>query len=249
MPDQRKPLDRVIAKLNGRVELDKADREALLKLPTVARSYNPPAYILREGEPPRQHCAFIMSGFALRQKTTSDGARQIVSLHMAGDFLDLQHLFLNVADHSVQALTRLEVIGLDADALQELVLNRPNVARAMWIDALVDSSIYREWVTNVGRRPARARIAHVLCESSLRMDAARIARDNGFELPLTQEQLADAVGLTPVHVNRTLRDLVKDSVVERDKRMIRFSNWNRVAEVGDFNPLYLRLDQSGQPAR
>jgi CRP-like cAMP-binding protein len=166
---------------------------------------------------------------------------------MVGDFIDLQHLFLNIADHNVQALTDLATIRIDRKALQDLALERPAVGRARWIDALVDSSIYREWVVNVGRRSARARIAHVLCEVYLRSEAAGFASDGKFELPLTQEQLGDVTGLTPVHVNRTLKSLVEDGIVHRDRRFISFSDWRTVAAIGDFNPTYLHLDQGKAP--
>jgi CRP-like cAMP-binding protein len=233
----------MVRKLRTRTKLDEADRGAILALPYVPRSYNATSYIIREGAPAPSHCDFIQEGFAFRQKLTANGARQIVSLHLAGDFIDLQHLFLNMADHNVQALTELKTVGIERDAIQRLVLDRPAVGKAMWIDALVDSSIYREWVVNVGRRDARQRIAHVLCEIYLRTQAAGIASDGKFEFPLTQEQLADVVGLTPVHVNRTLKSLVKDGILQRDKRNISFSDWGLIASIGDFNSLYLHLDQ------
>ena len=238
------PLHQMVRKLSGRSALNDEDKDAILALPHVLRSHHPATYVVREGEPPPKHCAFIRSGFAVRQKITAQGARQIVSLHLAGDFLDLENLFLSVSDHNVQALTELEIVGVERRALEDLLLERPNVAKALWVDALVDASIYREWVTNVGRRAAPARIAHVLCEMALRMHAAGVSTDEGFELPLTQEQLADAVGLTPVHVNRTLKGLVADGIVHRDKRYITFSDWGRAKEVADFSALYLHLDQT-----
>jgi CRP-like cAMP-binding protein len=238
-------LERVVRKLATRAPLDEADRQAVMALPFVERSYHATTYVVREGDAPRRHCDFISAGFAFRQKLTSNGGRQIVSIHMPGDFIDLQHLFLNIADHSVQALTPLEVVGIERQALRHIALERPAVGSALWIDALVDSSIYREWVMNIGRRDARARIAHILCEVSIRMRAAGILSEERFELPLTQEQLADAVGLTPVHVNRTLKSLVDDGVVYRDKRYISFTDWNAIATIGGFNPLYLHLDQAG----
>jgi CRP-like cAMP-binding protein len=238
-------LDLMVRKLSSRGKLDEEDRTAILALPVVSRSYHPTTYVVREGEPPRHYCDFIQEGFAVRQKLTAHRMRQIVSIHLPGDFIDLQHLFLSVADHNVQALTELKTVGVDRHALQQLALEHPAVGRAMWFDALVDASIYREWVLNVGRRDARARIAHVLCEVSLRMKAAGLTADGSFELPLTQEQLGDAVGLTPVHVNRTLKSLAKDGVVHRAKRYISFADWDRVAGIGDFSALYLHLDQGG----
>jgi CRP-like cAMP-binding protein len=223
--------------------LNDDDCAAILALPFSSRTYEAPSYVLREGEPAKRHCAFIVSGFAFRQKLTTGGSRQIVSIHMAGDFLDLQHLFLNRADHSVQALTRLETAEIEREALQQLVLERPAIGRAMWIDSLVDASIFREWVLNVGRRNARARVAHLLCEVALRMEAAGIAEHHRYELPMTQEQLGDAVGLTSVHVNRTLKSLVEDGLIHRDKRYLKFSDWERLRGEADFSALYLHLDQ------
>jgi CRP-like cAMP-binding protein len=244
MHDSDSPLNFMVRKLSTRAELNEDDRRAVLALPYTRRVYHPATYVVREGEPPRKHCDFIEDGFAYRQKLTATGARQIVSIHLRGDFIDFQHLFLNIADHNVQALTELKVIGIDRTALQAIALERPAVGRAMWIDALIDSSIYREWVLNVGRRDARARVAHVLCEIFLRMKAAGYPSELGFAFPMTQEQLADVVGMTPVHVNRTLRSLIKDGIVHRDKRYISFKNWNAIADVGDFSALYLHLDQA-----
>jgi len=237
------PLDLMVRKLSLRANLDEDDRRAILRLPYVQRSHAAGAYVVREGEPPRAHTDLIHDGFAFRHKVTAEGARQIVSLHLRGDFIDLQHLFLNIADHNVQALTEIKTVGVEREALQAIALERPAVGRAMWIDALVESSIYREWVMNVGRRDARARISHVLCEFALRMKAAGYLSDQGFDLPLTQEQLADVVGLTPVHVNRTLRSLERDGIITRSKRRVSFKDWSTAARIGGFNSLYLHLNQ------
>ena len=238
------PLDRLVRKLGSRAHLEERDKVAILGLPHVSRTYPPAAYIVREGEPPKSHCAFIQSGLAFRQKITAHGARQIVALQLPGDLIDLQNLFLNISDHNVQALTEIKVSNIEREALRALAAAYPNISKALWVDALVESSIYREWVMNVGRRDARSRIAHVLCEFALRMHSAGMGDGNGFELPLTQEQLADTVGLTPVHVNRTLRALEADGVVQRDKRFIKFSDWDRVKSEAEFSALYLHLDQA-----
>ena len=235
--------DQIIRKLRTRARLSDADCDAIHALPLVRRSYEAPAYVLREGEPARKSCSFIISGLSFRQKLTAEGARQIVSIHMAGDFLDLEHLFLNRADHSVQALTRMECAEIEREALQQLALRYPSIGRALWTDALVDASIFREWVLNVGRRDARTRVAHLLCEFAMRMEAAGIAQHHGYELPMTQEQLGDAVGLTPVHVNRTLRALAADGLIRRERRHITFDNWEAIRAAADFSALYLHLDQ------
>ena len=241
------PLSKLVRMLESRTALGPADRAAVLALPFTERTYEAPAYVLREGEPARKHCSFVLSGLAFRQKLAATGARQIVSIHMAGDFLDLQHLFLNRADHSIQALSRLETAEIERAALQDVVLRQPAVGRAMWIDALIDASIFREWILNVGRRDAKVRVAHLLCEVSVRMEAAGLNDGQGYHLPLTQEQLGDAVGLTSVHVNRTLKALGELGLIRRDKRHVRFDDLDRLKAAADFSALYLHLDQSVPP--
>ena len=237
------PLSTLVAKLRTRSPLDAKAEAALLALPYTHKIYEAPAYIVREGTTDIGHCSLIVSGYAFRQKLTADGERQIVSLHMRGDLLDLQHMFLKRADHNVQALTHLETLNIDRQALQQLILEEPAVAQAMWIDALIDASIFREWILNVGHRDARSRVAHLLCEFAVRMKAAGLSDGPTWQLPMTQEQIGDAVGLTAVHVNRTLKALEKDGIIQRNKREVSFSNWKALRNVGEFSALYLHLDQ------
>lgn len=236
-------FDRVLAKFRSRGPINADDETALLALPVVRRSYEPPAYLIREGTTDIRRCSFILSGFAIRHKITTDGARQIVSVHMPGDFLDLQNMFFDRSDHNVQALTRVDVGLIERDALVDLALARPNLGRALWADTLVEASIYREWLLNVGRRDARQRIAHLLCEFALRMAAAEIESEHGYEMPLTQEQIGDAVGLTSVHVNRTLKSLAADGTIQRNRRFIQLGDWERARTVAGFSALYLHLNE------
>jgi CRP-like cAMP-binding protein len=240
------PLEKMVARLSSRTELSAADRAAILALPHHLRTVEPAAYLVRMGER-RRTCPVLLDGLAFRQKTTSEGARQIVSLQVPGDLIDLPNLFLNQSDHNVQVLTRATIAEIPIPALQELALNHPAIARAMWIDALVDASIAREWIVNVGRRDARSAIAHVLCEFGMRLRNAGLAEDGVYELPMNQEQLGDVVGLTPVHVNRTLKALAAEGLIRRDKRHIAVVDWEALRSVGDFSTLYLHLDQ-GQTA-
>jgi len=196
-------------------------------------------------------CGVLLEGFAFRQKLTGDGARQIVSVHVPGDPLDFQNFYLDESDHSVQALTRAEVAFVDRNDLRELARARPAVSQAIFVITLVDASIFREWILNVGRRAAPARVAHVLCELAIRLDAQGLAEEYGYQLPMTQEQLADVVGLTPVHVNRTLKSLEAQGLLERDRRKVSFPDWQGLRDVGDFNERYLHLEvqQNGRAAR
>jgi CRP-like cAMP-binding protein len=238
-------MTQLVRKLQTRAALDADDIEAVMALPFTQRTYEAPSYMVREGMRAPHMCSFIRSGFAIRHKLTNDGRRQIVAMNLPGDFVDLQHLFLNWADHNVQVLTRVEAVDIERSALQALALSRPNVGKALWTDTLIDASIFREWVLNAGRRDARQRVAHLLCEFALRMDAAGLDIGSGYELPMTQEQLGDAVGLTSVHINRTLKSLIADGVVQRDRRHVSFSSWEMIRAVGDFSALYLHLDQTG----
>ncbi len=235
-------LQRMVRKFERRELLDDADRSALHSLPYQIKTAEAGAYIVREGAP-TEKSALILSGLAFRHKLTADGGRQIVSIHIPGDFVDLEGSLLAIADHNVQTLTRCEIATISRAAIQKLVKTHPRVGLAMWIDTLVDGSIFREWVTNVGRRDAKQRIGHLFCEFALRLDVAGLGDVKGYELPMTQEQLADATGLTSVHVNRTLKALEADGLIRRERRFVHIPDWERLREVSGFNALYLHLDQ------
>jgi CRP-like cAMP-binding protein len=210
-------------------------------LPYTLRTLEAGTYTLREADAP-EHCGVLVSGFAFRQKLTGEGSRQIVALHLPGDALDFQNLFLDVSDHSLQMLTRGDMAFLKIRDLQVLARERQAVGHAILVKILVEASIFREWVLNVGRRDARMRVAHLLCELGVRLEVEGFAEDYGYELPMTQEQLADAVGLTPVHVNRTLKALEAEGLIVRSKRSISFPDWRRLRTVADFNQRYLHLE-------
>ncbi|HEX8400393.1 MAG TPA: Crp/Fnr family transcriptional regulator [Allosphingosinicella sp.] len=241
MNTPRHPLEILVRNLELRTRLSAEDRDAVMALPYTLRTLEPSSYTVREADPP-EACAVLISGFAYRQKLTGDGARQIVALHIPGDALDFQNLFLDVSDHSVQMLTRAEVAFVPREDLQALARSRSGVGHAILVKILVEASVFREWVLNVGRRDSRARLAHLLCELAVRLDAEGLAQEYGYELPMTQEQLADAVGLTPVHVNRTLKALEAEGLITRTRRNISFPNWQQMRRVGDFNQRYLHLE-------
>jgi len=189
------------------------------------------------------HSILITSGLAYRHKISADGSRQIVSIHIPGDFVDLEGALLKVADHNVQALTRCDLALVPRGALRDLFREHPNLAIAMWVDTLIDASIFREWIMNIGRRDARERLAHIFCEFALRLEMAGMGSTTGYELPMTQEQLADASGLTAVHVNRTLKSMDADGLIRREKRFVLIPDWEKLRAVAGFSELYLHLDQ------
>lgn len=243
MRSLEKHLEAMAAKLAKRAPLNEADRAALVQLPFRERTCEAGLYLVREGSPSTE-CVLMLEGFAFRHKLTIEGERQIVSLHIDGDFVDLQGALLNVADHNVQTLTRSRVASVPASAIVSLIDRHPAVGRAMWVDTLIDGSIFREWVMNVGRRPAKQRIAHLICEFGRRLEVAGIAEDKGVTLPMTQEQLADATGLTSVHVNRTLKALEDEGFIKRERRHLDIPDWEALREMSGFNELYLHLDQA-----
>jgi CRP-like cAMP-binding protein len=237
------PLSRLLARLQTRVELDGKDQAAVLALPHTLRSIKAGQYLVRDGEKVT-HCCLVVSGFAIRHKIVADGGRQIIAVHMAGDMVDLQNSLLHTADHNVQALDDIEVALIPREALEDLAFSNRALGKAMWLETLVGGAVFREWIVNVGRRDARQRIAHLLCEFALRLEAAGLGETCNYTLPMTQEQLADAVGLTPVHVNRTLQALDAEGLTRRTKRAVIIDDWKKLTEAGDFDPLYLHMPEA-----
>lgn len=231
----------MVRKLAHWAKFDAADEAAILSLPQRTKAVARNHYIAREREKTTHSCLLI-SGFAMRQKIVAEGERQILAIHMKGDLVDLQNAMLGVADHSVQTLTDAEIAFIPHAAIKQLALDRPVVGMAMWTDTLVDASVFREWVANVGRRDARTRIAHLLCEFSLRLKVAGLGEATDYELPMTQEHIADCTGLTPVHVNRMLKLLEAEGLIERrSSRSVTIGDWKKLAEAGDFDSTYLHV--------
>ena len=236
-------LQGMVRKFQTRAHLSDDDIQALLNLPYQTRWIDLGRYLVREAQHP-PGATLILSGLAIRHKVTVEGARQILSVHIPGDFVDLEGTLLKTADHNIQALTRCEVAIVPRDSIIDLIDRHPHVGRAMWADTLIDGSIFREWIVNVGRRNSRAAMCHLLCEFARRLEVAGLADEYAYELPMNQEQLADALGITPVHVNRVLRELDREGLIERrTKRYIRIPDWEALRRIGGFNELYLHLDQ------
>ena len=232
------PFGKLVAKLRRLAELDAEDRRAIAALPFRVSKLPSGHYLVREGDSVK-NCCVLLDGYACRHKTTSAGGRQIVSFHLAGDLLDLQHLLLPRADHNVETITPATIATVPAAALLRLGQERPVIGEALWRDTLIDASIFREWVLNVGRRDAKARIAHMLCEFAVRREAAGLGGPERFELPMTQAEIADATGLTSIHVNRMLQALAEEGVIARARRLIEIADWDRLRRAADFHADYL----------
>lgn len=231
----------MLRKLRLWVNLNAVQEQALLDLPHSVTTIEKQKVFVREGDEVA-HCWVVLSGYCVRFKYVGSGGRQIVSIHMKGDLVDLHNALLGVADHGVQSLTSCTLAKIPIEPFRHLSDADPAIKDALWYDTLVDASIHREWVANVGRRDAPTRIAHLLCEFALKMDAIGLQQLQ-YELPMTQDQLADATGLTPVHVNRTLQALEKDGLIERvTAKSVIIGDWKKLAAAGDFQSEYLHLD-------
>lgn len=245
MNDPVAPLEQLVQTLSCFAPLDQEDQEAIYGLASVTRELPAGGYLIREFQRPGP-CQVLLAGFAMRSKFSVEGARQITGIQLPGDLLDIQHLYLDQADHSLQALTNITVAEIDRMQLQGLVETRINILRAVFRADEVEGSIAREWLLNVGQRTGRQRIAHLICETAVRLKRQNVDDMFGYVLPMTQEQLGDATGMTAVHVNRMLKQLVSEGCIARDRHKTTILNWERLSEAADFNPSYLHLQPSSR---
>jgi CRP-like cAMP-binding protein len=220
--------------------LSAEEQDALLALPHRVETLESGRYIVHQGDK-TEHSCLLLSGFACRQKLTRAGGRSISALHMKGDLVDLQNSLLEVADHSVLAITSAQIARIPREAIIALAFRYPKIGLAMWYDTLVDGSIFREWLLNVTRRDAQTRIAHLICEFGVRLESLGMGDRSTYEFPMTQEQLADATGLTSVHVNRSLMELQGRGLITRTVRYVVVADWPHLADAGDFDEGYLHL--------
>ncbi|WP_262272631.1 Crp/Fnr family transcriptional regulator [Microvirga yunnanensis] len=200
---------------------------------------------MREGDRPSRSC-LILSDFTASYKITAGGKRQIVSFGIAGDIPDLQSLHLKVVDISIGTLTPCRIGFITHDDLRDLCTRYPRIAAAFWRETLIEGAIFREWVTNVGRRNACNRMAHVRCELLVRLRAVGLVEGHVCTLPITQVEFADAMGITPVHANRVFKQMRTDGLIELSGDRLNIPDWEKLKQVGEFDPtcLHLEIDQA-----
>jgi CRP-like cAMP-binding protein len=201
--------------------------------------------LIREGDPPR-YGHLVLDGWACRHKTLPDGRRQIVSLFVPGDFCDPDVHILKAMDHAIGAITPLRVAQIgpeDMDALRE---SHPRLGQALRWDELVTAAIQREWTLNVGERSAYERIGHLMVELYFRLRIVGLTEGHSFDFPLTQTDVAEATGLTSVHVNRTMKELRSDGLLEVERRRATLPDLERLMEETMFSASYLHLDREGR---
>jgi CRP-like cAMP-binding protein len=233
----------MIRKLESIFTLSDDERQALENLPMQVSVIKDHQDLVREGDQPTRSC-LILSGFACTYKMTAQGKRQIVSFSIAGDIPDLQSLHLRVMDNSISTISPCRVGFITHKDLRDLCDRYPRIASAFWRETLIDASIFREWVTNVGRREAYQRMAHLLCELLTRLRAVDLVEDHTCDLPITQSEFADALGVTNVHVNRVLQQMRADGLIETKGTQLKIPDWDKLKQVGEFDPTYLHLESS-----
>lgn len=239
-PASDSALKALVRKLETHTDLDADERRALVGLPATVRVFEAGQDILRDGDRPT-HCALIVEGWAYRYQTLAEGRRQILSFHLAGDVPDLLSLHLAVLDHGLAALTTCSVALIPHEPIRALTRRLPALADRLWRETLVDASIFRGWVTTMGRRSAYGRIAHLFCELYLRQAAIGLAEGGRCAMPLRQTQLADATGLTTVHISRTLHALRRAGLVTLQDRRLVIHDLGQLMEAAEFDPRYLHM--------
>jgi CRP-like cAMP-binding protein len=230
----------LVRKLDSIFTLTDDERQALLNLPMQVVVIKEGQDIVRAGDRPSRSC-LLLSGFACVYKVTGDGKRQIVGFSIAGDMPDLQSLHLEVLDNSVGTLTPCQVGFIAHETLSDLCERYPRITAAFWRETLIDAAIFREWVMNVGQREAYNRMAHVFCELLTRLRAVGLVEDHVYDLPITQAEFADAIGVSTVHVNRVLQEMRADGLIKTKGTQITIPDWEALKRAGDFDPTYLHL--------
>ncbi|MGF7151979.1 CRP-like cAMP-binding protein [Sphingomonas zeicaulis] len=231
-------LNRAVDLLCRHTALSDHERDALLSLPFTLTSVEKGEYISVEDEPARR-CAIVISGFLARHKTTSRGARQIVNLSLAGDWVDLPNSVMQVADHSVQALTPATVAFIAREDILAVATEHAALLKALWVESMIDASITRTWLVNVGKQSARARVAHLICEVHERERNVSLVPPNEVLFPFTQEEIGDMTGMTNVHANRTLQGLKADGLIANRGRDLIILDWQQLYHVAGFDRRYL----------
>jgi CRP-like cAMP-binding protein len=189
------------------------------------------------------HSTLLLDGILCRYKDVRSGQRQITELHVAGDFADLHSFTLKYLDHSIMTLTPCRVVRVPHARLHDLTERHPHLARLYWFQTNLDAAVHREWEFSLGRRTARAKLAALFCELLLRLQIVGLADETGYDLALTQTDLADCTGLTGVHVNRTLKELRDGNLVTFQNGRVEILDLPGLRHAGEFDPTYLYLDR------
>ena len=242
-PRSQDPISSLlISRLAALGSLTDADRAAISALPMRYQAFAANDEVVPQGEAPSE-CCLVLDGLLCRYKLMADGRRQIIALLAPGDLPDLHGLHLDRMDHYLAALSRARVAFIPHTAMRDLMAYSPAVAASLWRETLIDAAVTREWVVGLGRRSAFSRLAHLFCELAIKLERAGMRRGEEYPLPLRQAELADALGLSLVHLNRVLQQLRKLEAVDVHGGVLKIIDWRKLTEVAEFHPGYLHLPQ------
>ena len=232
----------LVRKLQTYADLSSNERAALESLCSDYRTVAARRDIIREGDRP-EHIHLIVDGWAIRYQALPTGARQITAFLLPGDFLDMHVTVLGRMDHGVRTITRCQVAYIKPETIEALTSTDNKLARAFWWSTLVDEATLRSWLVSIGRRDAYERVAHLICELHARLTLLGLVQGDTFDLPLTQEELGDATGLTAVHMNRTLQRLRTDNLIELQRSVITVPNIGALQRAAGFDPSFLHIER------
>lgn len=232
-------------KLRSYDTLSEQEIDALQQAIEGTKSFAAGQDLVSEGDRPA-YSSVLIEGWAGRSKTLESGARQITSIHIPGDFVDLHGFLLHKMDHSVVALSSCRIAKLSHEKLRWISDAYPHLTRLLWLNTLVDAGIHRNWIVGMGRLPAAGHLAQLICELYERLRAVALASGYAFEFPLSQAVMADALGLSPVHVNRTIRELRERNLISLRARTLKILDWDKLVAFSQFDPTYLSQFQESR---
>lgn len=235
-------IDAHLLKLRVRDDISAEEEAAIRGMVGEVREYRADEVIIRRGRELKES-VLLLDGWIARTKDLSDGGRQISELQFAGDFTDIHGLTLKRLDHNIATITPCRVAIVPHERLRAVLERHPHLTRIYWLMTNIDAAIHREWTVSLGRRSALGRMAHLFCEIRERLDIVGLAKNDTYEFPLTQQELGECLGLTAVHVNRTLQQLRRRGLIVVENRRARIVHLTSLKSEGDFDPYYLYLEK------
>ena len=236
-------IDRHLSKLRARDDISAEEEQAIRSAVRELRDYPADFTFISRGHELKSS-TLLLDGLACRYKDMEDGQRQIIELHVPGDFVDLHSFTLKYLDHFVMTLTPCRVAVVPHERLRTITQKHPHLTRVYWFETNLDAAIHREWTVSLGRRSAAQRMANLFCELHLRLGIVGLTDGNCYDLPITQSELAECLGLTVVHVNRTLKELRELGLMEFRAGRVELRDIEALRSLAGFDPLYLYLDRT-----
>ncbi|SIQ56431.1 cAMP-binding domain of CRP or a regulatory subunit of cAMP-dependent protein kinases [Rhizobium sp. RU35A] len=233
-------IEPLLLNLEQRDRLSDDEREMLRMAITRERRVAAQEDIVTEGDRPLTS-SLLLDGFAARYNITGDGQRQLTSLHVAGEFIDLHAFLVKTMDHGIIALSPCRIAMADHSALKTITESAPHLARLLWLDTLLQAAISRQWIVAMGRRSRAAHLAQIICELYMRLQIVNRVEGGSFHFPLSQTQMADIMGLSTVHMNRVIQELRAAGFVTWSRERITILDWGRLQRFAEFDPAYLNI--------